>query len=626
MPPRASHSWEEPECKRGKHSWESASQASTDAADSDLYNIWGEWSDSDDESGPPTPGEELVQKILYLHMVNKITAEDCCTTMHLAQAAGIKEAAPYSLKPGQSSGHYSKKLKEATGHTDNSPHLYQFTYPGNDKHSLSRTVHSGHCIPLHEQVAEDLQKNVGCRERLSALLSERAFPPIYYDHPIVKAHPGENVLPLAIYLDAVPWSINDSVVGWWAMNLVTGKRYLWGVLRKEVACKCGCKGWDSLYAFHSLLVWFLEALADAQFPAVRHDGSAFTDAEQHRQERAGSRIRLRCCCIFVKGDWSEFSSSLGLPNWGDALRACYCCNAFGADLFVGAGHQGDKLRWRPNEHDDYESACQRCMTVVEVSTEALRDRIASRLRYDKRTGAAGSKGRALVASVPGTNLLAEDRLEPTMHHPDVGSFEASQVPFSATFWRPSEESLTRRPNPLFLSRVGVSAAKSLAIDTLHTVYLGVMKVWARIAVWAILISGVFGEIGHSEEHLKTAMLPFRASLMKWYKTRHAAFPKEKLTRMGDWSVKVVGTRAHPKLKSKGAETYGLLLYLLDMLALYKVRLGSDWQRLQQSGSALARIVEIWSSCGWTIPSDLREDLKKQSWCLCLGWGWFVVYF
>ena len=73
----------------------------------------GEFSDSDDESGtPPTPGEELVQKILYLYTVNKITAEDCCTTMHLAQAAGIKEAAKYSLKPGQSSGDYARKLKD----------------------------------------------------------------------------------------------------------------------------------------------------------------------------------------------------------------------------------------------------------------------------------------------------------------------------------------------------------------------------------------------------------------------------------------------------------------------------------------------------------------------------------
>ena len=51
--------------------------------------------------------------------------------------------------------------------------------------------------------------------------------------------------------------------------------------------------------------------------------------------------------------------------------------------------------------------------------------------------------------------------------------------------------------------------------------------------------------------------------MKWYQDRHKANPSENLTQLHDLTVKMLGTRDSPALKTKGAETYGILKYLVD---------------------------------------------------------------
>jgi hypothetical protein len=54
--------------------------------------FWGEVSDSESDSGPATStaSELLVAKLLSLHMYNKISAEDCCVSLHYASLTGIK--------------------------------------------------------------------------------------------------------------------------------------------------------------------------------------------------------------------------------------------------------------------------------------------------------------------------------------------------------------------------------------------------------------------------------------------------------------------------------------------------------------------------------------------------------
>ena len=590
------HTWETSASKKSSHSWERA--AVDDGADD---TFWGELSDSDEDTD--TPGQRLVDKLIHVHLLNKISAEDCCTALHDASEAGVSEATKYGKAPGSSSGKYAEKLRSVLGQLDSSD-LYEFEYPGHHRHALSRMVHVGHCLPAHEQVAADTDDAVGFRTRLLELVRGRLLPPAYFDHPVVKAAGSDLVVPLALYVDAVPYSLNDSVIGWWMVNLVTGKRYLWGLLRKQHACRCGCRIWDSCFAFFRLVVWFLLALAAGRFPCERHDGTPFPPSDKARAELAGKSLPFKAACIFVKGDWSEFSTTFGFPSWADGLRPCFDCNAHGADQYIAAGNSADHLRWRINGDADYGASCQQCLHTVHVPTVDVRNRIASRLRYDKRK--AGSNGRALSNGIPELHLEADDRLEPSESVPDAGSFEVLAPPFTALFWRRSLESHSRRPNPLFLSNLGITS-RSLAVDTLHAFYLGVMKVWAAITVWHILQSGIYGAAGTGDENVSVAILSMRSALMSFYKSRHAQHPAEGLTRVPDFSAKTVGSKAKQVLKTKGAETYGFMKFLIQTLTLYRERVGPHWQRLLLAGECLDRIVDIWQTCDWIIPEQQREE-------------------
>ena len=201
-------------------------------------------------------------------------------------------------------------------------------------------------------------------------------------------------------------------------------------------------------------------------------------------------------------------------------------------------------------------------------------------------------------------LRKGDRLEPFEGMADVGQFETKTPPFTARFWRRSEESLTRHLNPLFDGPHALKPSKCLTVDPLHALYLGVMKIWAIAAVWAILGSEVFGRL--SEETLPSCMLAFRATLFAWYRERKISYPGEDLTQMSDWLPKMIGTRASPKLSSKGAETYGLLLSCVDLLRRYGAKV-PDYHRLLQSGECLMRIIDIWHAHDWTLPAAAQEE-------------------
>jgi hypothetical protein len=598
----SSHSWEQPERKRPR--WD------RDPDDGDDGGYWGgecSDSDSDGDEEPPTAGGLLVKHLLNLFMCNKIGAADTTKAMWFAKEAGIAEAKPFSLKPGSNAGHCSRKLKIALGHA-NSPDIYELPTPGHAKHDLSRTVHNISSLPAHEQLNEDLENDVSCRAKLAELYRDRAFPPCYWAHPIVQRYEAEGtpVLPTAVYIDAVPYSQVDSVLGFWLVNLVSGRRYCFGIFRKSEVCKCGCRGWCSFYGFFKYIVWSLTAMANACFPDCRHDQTKWRPSDQKRVGLSGKPMVLPGCCLYMKGDWSEYSTTLGLPNWQDGFRPCFCCNASG-NLYVATGNDENASRWLENVEGDYEAACARCSITVNVADEAARDMIANKLRYDKRSG--GSRGRALTQSIPALNLEQHDRLEPSDGLWDIGAFEEIPVPAIVIFWRPSRESLARHRNPLMVSALGMEPSRALTVDVLHALHLGVLKIWCRIAVWMVLESGIYGSLGTAEENLQVAVLAFRAALMAWYKRRHSEFPKERLTRVADFTVKMIGSKSDPALKTKGAETYGFTKFLVFLFETYTDRFGPESRRVLAAGKALDDIISIWKkhSDSWTIPAADRKD-------------------
>ena len=572
----------------------------------------GAWPDSSDsdvgDAVALTPGEEFVEYMASLLMHNTLSAKQFCTAMWWAHKAGVGAAKAYAFRPDAPSGHYNRKVKAAFGWSDASC-FYPLDVPGHGKHDLERGNRTVDTLPLHELLVEDLERDPGCRHTLGQWRRDGMLPDAYWQHPAVRGARDQPVVPFAIYLDGVPYSQTDSVLGIWAGNLVTGQRFLFAALRKRACCQCGCRGWCTLHPVFAFVAWSLRALAAGVWPSRRHDGSPFGLADGPRAARAGEVMRTRWACLYIKGDWAEYAGSLGLPTWHDALRPCYECPAFGAGQYIALGNTMESLRWDLNEETAYDSACQRCELHVTIATDAEKTMLFDRLRPDKRDN--GARGLALVSDLPplacGVVLLADDRLEPSEGFQDYARVYDTPPPFTVTFWRPSQESLARHRNPLFWEGTGLTPKRSITTDTLHCFYLGVLKVWCSQAVWLLLDAGVYGQVGTAEERMASAVLALRASLLHFYKLHRQEHPSEELTHLADLTAKMIGTRASKKLKTKAAETWGFALFASWELRRHQARLPTNGTRLLRAGEKLERIVRIWRGSRWVMsPSDLED--------------------
>ena len=105
----------------------------------------------------------------------------------------------------------------------------------------------------------------------------------------------------------------------------------------------------------------------------------------------------------------------------------------------------------------------------------------------------------------------------------------------------------------------------------------------------------------------------RGALFAFYRRRHAAMPEENLTRVSDLVPPMVGTAADPKMKTKGAETWGLLLFLLDDFRRWGARIGQNKDRVLLAGESLERMVLIWRRYEWVVPTHDIED-NGSGWC------------
>ena len=81
--------------------------------------------------------------------------------------------------------------------------------------------------------------------------------------------------------------------------------------------------------------------------------------------------------------------------------------------------------------------------------------------------------------------------------------------------------------------------------------------------------------------------------------------------MNDWTPNMVGTHAKPKCKTKGAETWSLLLFLVDELTRLQGRVGENSQRLMQAGRCLSDMVFLWRQCPWSVSAAVTEDVRAK---------------
>ena len=220
MPPRpgkSSHSWEVP-----SHVWEPARPADIE------YDGWADGDDTDFEEDSINADEQcFMDHMLGLYYRRKPTAKNFCIAMYYAGRSGVAAAVPFGFRPDASSGHYQRHLDPLMGYKSQNSGLYYVSLPSYNKKDASRCLRNTPLLLPHELIAHEMDSDPSLGLRLDE--SKHDLPPCCWDHRVVQAHPDNLPIPAAIYLDGVPYSQTDSVIGFWIENLISSRRHLFAL-------------------------------------------------------------------------------------------------------------------------------------------------------------------------------------------------------------------------------------------------------------------------------------------------------------------------------------------------------------------------------------------------------------
>ncbi len=250
---------------------------------------------------------------------------------------------------------------------------------------------------------------------------------------------------------------------------------------------------------------------------------------------------------------------------------------------VGVGPGG--LTVQERDQSSYEDACRACEIEIEVSTPDIQRALLGKLSYmfnGKKCG-----GRKLVSDLPSLGLRRGDRLEPDRRCLNPAHFEKRKVPFMCTFWRQHFDCrgkncdwITHRSPVFDEDRTGMNPIRSLAGDTLHSVFLGPLQRWTAAVLMRVLHCNPW------KTNPPSRRLRLLNDLSEWFNL--AKIPADR--QIGDITDKMLPPYAadpHPGgvLKLKAAETSILARFALHMVRRHEnlVTLGTP---LRLAGEAL----------------------------------------
>ena len=596
--------------------WESSDDDWRSCARSDSSSDGSDWEsdstdhDHDHEARQDENADEGLAILIEMYMQSEVTAMRFCQLCHFFSLGGLKGAASkYGMKPNLPEHRYQRKLDGVLGFKQQDAKLMHITVPGQGKHDLHCTERTLPVLPPHESILEEVSENPSLQENLGLYAGGEDWDLTSYRGHVVTQQPGPPVFPIVLYFDGVPYSKTDSILGIWVYNEVSGRRHMAVILRKRNFCKCGCKGWCTLWPVWRMLHWSFAALARGRHPTERPDGTGWQAGRDDRRAAVSDEIMsCRGAVVKMKGDLLEFAVTLGFPATGSRGRPCISCN-WHPDL----GYTAPLASFDPytfpfvvTTAESYDAACRRAEIHVHTSQED-RDDISPLLIYDKRTTTTSSMGRCLREDLPRLGLRKGDRLEPSASCPWVAAFEQLVGMVSVTFWRISNESIAKHRNPLFDESIGISMLL-IFFDVMHTLNLGVMLIIARSILWALIDANAWNVEGTAEVRQQVSALQYRRELFNFYSAYRRANPTAPITEVADFTTKMLGTNQKRDLKVKAAECWGIVLGLPSLIDKHRAALGPVAGPFLRATNSIIEHVQIMKRSPRVMSPDAVQGL------------------
>ena len=284
-------------------------------------------------------------------------------------------------------------------------------------------------------------------------------------------------------------------------------------------CRCGCRGWCSLFPLLNAWVADLEKLQSS----------------------------CKCVVLDMQCDWPAWLEVSGGRFWSHNSHPCPLCYINQAALTGDDVSETtlDALPYQPYHHVNYlqdvsnftMATCSNLnaksflsvwikrpnlkhfeMQLIPCQVYRINDRvtmneIVRNLEYNRK-----KRGRALVRDLVLLGLRKGWRLEPSAAVPDVSQVERTQLPVEVTFWIGPEDGRLTHTCPLF--RLEGVTLDTWSIDIMHAWHLGPMQQFISLSIHSCLNTGLFGPRTrrmNAEDIRELALLSIKSELFQFYK-------------------------------------------------------------------------------------------------------------
>lgn len=155
---------------------------------------------------------------------------------------------------------------------------------------------------------------------------------------------------------------------------------------------------------------------------------------------------------------------------------------------------------------------------------------------------------------------------------------------------------------------------NFVLDVLHVVDLGVAQSWAGASLVEMLESNIYEMTdGLAQDRMATGLLHLKSRLRKWY-SRYNNLHAAPISKIDDLTLGMVGAgSSDPSLSAKGAESRGIIGFILQEMMLYgdKFRDSSVHSNLFAAGGALKEWYTLMAAESRVASLDVRQRLMDS---------------